>query len=276
MLVTGATSGFGLALAAELVERGAHVAICGRDAGRLAIALKHLKTRLPTHELENSAALWGAQTDVLQPDSLQQLFHEIETRWGGLDSLMHMVGRSSRGRALETTLDQFRASFELNFISAAACVQQAMPMLNRGMDANIVLMGSLASKAAGKFMGPYSAGKFPLAAFAQQLRRETNQGGPHVLLVCPGPIADAPGEAVQHCEEKAGNITRTGLPASAMAPGAGVRVKAIDPQWLARRILLAVERREKELVVPQKARILFALQQISARWGDWLLGKFER
>jgi hypothetical protein len=88
----------------------------------------------------------------------------------------------------------------------------------------------------------------------------------HVLLVCPGPIArDDAGE--RYAEQAAG------LSEEARRPGGGVKVGAIDPRRLCDRILKACERRELELVVPAKARLLFGLTQFSARLGDWLVRK---
>ena len=65
-----------------------------------------------------------------------------------------------------------------------------------------------------------------------------------------------------------------GVPAAAQTPGAGARTKAIDPDWLAGAILKACERRRPELIVPGSSRLLFALSQLSAGLGDWLLRRF--
>jgi hypothetical protein len=63
------------------------------------------------------------------------------------------------------------------------------------------------------------------------------------------------------------------LPESARKPGAGVKTSAIRPELLAAKILTACENRKPELIVPWKARILFTLQQLSPRLGDWLVRK---
>jgi short-subunit dehydrogenase len=93
---------------------------------------------------------------------------------------------------------------------------------------------------------------------------ELAQRGLHVLLVCPGPIARAESREYSAAELAA-------LSESARQPGAGVKVKQIDPDWLAGRILQACERRQPELIVPAKARILFVLAQLSPGLGDWLV-----
>jgi short-subunit dehydrogenase len=93
---------------------------------------------------------------------------------------------------------------------------------------------------------------------------ELGPEGLHVLLVCPGPIArkDDRLYPLAGLED---------VPERARAPGAGVRVGRIKPEWLAREILRACERRRPELVVPGRARLLFALAQLSPRLGDWLV-----
>ena len=57
----------------------------------------------------------------------------------------------------------------------------------------------------------------------------------------------------------------------ALIPGGGAKMRAINPHWLAAKILHACEKRRAELVVPKRARLLFAISQMSPRLGDWLL-----
>jgi short-subunit dehydrogenase len=150
---------------------------------------------------------------------------------------------------------------ELNFFATVSCTQAALAHLlaRRG---HVVNIGSLASKCAAPYMGGYAASKFAVAAFSQQLRLETASQGLHVLLVCPGPITrDQPRDYA------AGED----IPAAARKPAAGAKLKGIDPDWLAEKILQTCQRRRPELVVPGKARLLFALSQWSPSWGDWLL-----
>ena len=128
----------------------------------------------------------------------------------------------------------------------------------------MVLIGSLASKTAAPYLGAYPASKFPLAALAQQLRLERGAEGLHTLLVCPGPIARD--DAGRRYDAQAGSI-----PASARRPGGGAKVKAIDPAELASRILRGCEQKREEIVAPRKARLLFALAQLSPALGDRLL-----
>lgn len=85
-----------------------------------------------------------------------------------------------------------------------------------------------------------------------------------MLLVCPGPIARE--DSGSRYDKQSSD-----LPKSAKQPGAGVKLKGIPPALLAAKILRACQRRQPELVVPAKAKLLFAISQLSPAMGDWLL-----
>ncbi|PQO42963.1 SDR family NAD(P)-dependent oxidoreductase [Blastopirellula marina] len=258
-LVTGASRGLGLAIARQLVSQGATVILVARDQEALTAAAETLAT-LPGMAVPMAA-------DVTSDDDVKRLEQEVAARFGALDLLVNNVGISSRGKLLDTQLADFRRQWELNVISAIRCVQAFAPLLIR-RKGHIVNIGSLASKSAARFIGPYATTKFALAGFTQQLRLELQEEGVHVLLVCPGPIARD--DAGNRYDDQASD-----LPPEARKPGAGVKLKALDPDKLATSILQACERRQADLIVPWKARILFAVSQISPCWGDWLQAKFS-
>ena len=256
-LITGGSSGLGFALAAALVKRGARVAIVARDEVALDKAAAELAAA--------GGELLPIAADVTVAADYQRAAALIRERWGGLDLFCHSAGRSMRGNVLETSPEAFRELWELNFLAAVRGAQLFADAIcqNRG---HVVLIGSLASKVAPRYLGAYPASKFAVAALAQQLRLEIGPRGAHVLLVCPGPIAR--GDAAPRYAEGTPSV-----PASAQRPGGGANVRAIDPGQLADKILRACEKRRLELIVPNKAKLLFAISQISPRLGDWLLGK---
>ena len=111
--------------------------------------------------------------------------------------------------------------------------------------------------------------RFAIAAYSQQLRYELNPQGVHVLLVCPGPIARP--DTGQRYDAEASD-----LPESARQPGGGVKLRGIQPEELAARILRACERRLPELIVPAKARWLFAISQLWPSIGDRIIRGMNR
>jgi short-subunit dehydrogenase len=256
-VITGGSAGLGRALAAVLVERGARVALVARGQAALDDAAEQLQA------LGGQALPLAA--DVTDRDAVNRVAGEVQQQWGGVDLIAHCAGRSMRGNVLSTTVNDFRDLWEANFLSAIHLTQTFADSLaaNRG---HVVLIGSLASKVAPRYLGAYPMSKFAVAALAQQLRLECDDRGIHVLLVCPGPIARE-GDAARYAEHTAE------VPPKAYQPAGGAKVKRIDPHLLSERILKACERRRAELIVPKSARLLFALTQLSPRFGDWFLRK---
>jgi NAD(P)-dependent dehydrogenase (short-subunit alcohol dehydrogenase family) len=258
-LVTGGSAGFGLELAKTLAGRGANVLIAGRDPRRLEQAVE-------------SAAAKGTKissfaADVTQADQVQALVAAAIDELGRLDMLVNNVGRSTRGNAMDTSPDQFRELFEVNFLSVVRCTQAAAPHLIQARG-HLVNLGSLASKTVSSFLGAYPMSKFAVAAYSQQLRLELAPQGVHVLLVCPGPIARE--DAGTRYDEQAQD-----LPAAARQPGGGVKLRGIPPAWLAAKLLRACQRRRPELIVPSSARWLFAISQLWPTWGDWIVRRMQ-
>lgn len=257
ILITGGSAGLGFALAEAGARAGARVAIVARDPVKLQTALAKLQSIHP--------AAIALTADVTSQADVAHMMQQTLEQFGSLDMLINNVGVSMRGEALKTPPEEYARLFECNFLSVVRCTQAAAPHLiaSRG---HVVNIGSLAAKAAARFLGAYPASKFPLAAFSQQLRLELGPEGVHTLLVCPGPLRrdDAHERYRQQAEH---------LPPEAMKPGGGVKLKGIDPTSLARQIFLACERRQPELIVPWKAKWLFALSQLWPSWGDWLIRK---
>ncbi len=256
-IITGGSAGFGAELARALVQAQSRVVLVARDAERLQAMVASLQAA-PDRVLAVSA-------DVTRDADVARMVSEARQAFGRIDALFNNAGLSDRGDALTTPLARFQELWELNFLAALRCTQAAAGDL-RAARGHVVLIGSLASKSASRYLGAYPASKFPLAALAQQLRLEVDRQELHTLLVCPGPIRRADAGA-RYTGQTAG------LPAAARQPGGGVKLKGLDPQRLAARVLTACERRQAELILPARARLLFTLQQLAPRLGDWLIRK---
>lgn len=258
-MVTGASSGLGRAIAMALVRAGAKVVLVARNAERLEETAAQLRAV--------GGQVLAASADITLQGDVDRLMAATVERFGQLDLLVNNAGRSMRGEVLATTPEEFRELLELNFIALVRCTRAAAPHLLQAKG-HVVNIGSLAAKSASRFVGAYPASKHAVAAYSQQLRLELEPSGLHVLLVCPGPITRE--EIRQYVPDS------SALPESARRPGGGVRVKSIAPEYLAKRILQACERRQVELVIPAKARLLFVLSQLSPRLGDWLVRKMTK
>lgn len=255
-LVTGASSGLGLAIARTLASCGATVLMNARSASPLQTAVETLEATGG-----RAFALPGDVTLQLDVDNLAQLASE---QFGGIDFLCNCAGQSSRKAVLDTTPEDFQQAWDVNFLSIVRMTRAFAPQLTE-RHGHLVNIGSLSSKLATPFYGGYPASKFAVAAYSQQLRLELGDQGLHVLLVCPGPIArdnSLPRYAAD-----------TNVPEAALKPGGGANLKALDPIRLAEKILAACESRQPELVLPGKVRLLLAIGALSPKLGDWLLKK---
>jgi short-subunit dehydrogenase len=255
-LVTGATSGLGLAITRQMLAAGMNVALVARDETRLRATIESLSV-----PAERALAI---ATDITQSADVERMTSLVQSQWGRLDMLVNCAGRSSRGKIEDTTPEQFQDLWELNFLAAVRCTRAFLPLLlaSRG---HVVQIGSLASKTTSKYLGAYPASKFALAAYSQQLRLELGDRGLHVLLVCPGPIAR---------EDAGSRYAAEHLPEDARKPGGGAKLKGLDPEDLAKQILRACERRDPELIIPAKVRLLLAIGAIWPRLGDWILNRW--
>lgn len=256
VMITGASSGLGLHLARAWAEQGAKLVMVARDAARLqeaaqSINVEGLQVNLISCDITNDADVAKMMQDLFFPR---------------LDVLVNCAGASARGTIAETKLADFDRNWELNVLALVRCTQAALPLLTESRG-HIVNIGSLSGKLGARYVGPYSATKHAVTGLSQQLRLELEPAGVHVLHVCPGPI---------RCEDSSPRYaaaTMEKLPDAAHKPGAGAKIRGLDPAWLARKIVHATEKRQRELVVPWKANLLITLGTISTRLGDWLLKK---
>ncbi|HTU24193.1 MAG TPA: SDR family NAD(P)-dependent oxidoreductase [Pirellulales bacterium] len=257
-LVSGGSSGLGRAIAVELARCGARVAIAARNAGPIDATVAELRAA--------GCEAVGIAADVTQAADVERLVAETIARFGRLDVLVNAVGRSARGTLLATRPEEIAALVDVNLLAAARVTQAAAPDLLAARG-HVINIGSLASKLPGRYMGGYSAAKFALCGYTEQLRAELAAEGLKVLLACPGPIArDEPRQYA---------ASDPALPAGAEQPGGGVRLAGMAADDVARRILRAAEQDRPELVLPAKARAVLIAAAISPRLGGWLLRKFS-
>lgn len=251
VVITGGTAGIGKTLALASQQTGAQTVVIARSI-----------EGLQALETQSEGAITGIRGDVTDDASMKDAVGQIINKFGRIDVWVNNVGKSCRGEARSTSVEDFRDFIDFNFLTAVRCTNAVLGHL---VDSNgsLVNIGSLASKTGGFYMGPYPASKFPLAGYSHQLRLELEEDGVHVLLVCPGPVT----------RKDSGNRydVDSSLPESATLPAGGVKIGRLCPNKLADQIIRAVEKRQKELILPKSARWLFALTQISPRLGDWII-----
>ncbi|MCE3550865.1 SDR family oxidoreductase [Pseudonocardia sp. RS11V-5] len=117
-LVTGGTAGLGFGIAEVLVREGAHVAVCGRDSGRLADAAERL-----------GGDVLAVCADVTRAEDIEALVAAAGERWGRLDGLVSNAGVHTSGTFVDTSDEEWQADFELKLLAAVRLVRTALPLL---------------------------------------------------------------------------------------------------------------------------------------------------
>ena len=182
---------------------------------------------------------------------------------GWLNVRVQEVGRIRPRSFIGDHSSGFReADGNINFLSVVRCTRAAAPHLIRSRG-HLVNIGSLSGKSASRYVGAYSATKFALAAYTQQLRLDLRSQGVHVMLVSPGPMG---------CEDAGRRYAdqMSGLPASAVKPVTGAKIPLTRPEKLSAAILQACRRRQPELIYPGWVRVFIALIHLFPSLGDWL------
>ncbi len=277
--VGGGSAGLGLVLARHLVRHGANVAIVGRDQARLAAAVEDLKAfanqcgttgKIVSFSVDLASSLPSVEDNsvVEEPDALRDYRQWLA--WLStvqLDLAIAAAGKSDRGYLCQLNLADLRSIFEANVSTSFTFSQHCMESLSRGKG-TLVHISSLAGIVAAPGMGAYSIAKHGVVALSRQLRLELAPKGVQVLLVCPGPVTSS-----EHLGRYDDLIKKRELPPELSKPAGGNKVRSIDADLLAEKVLVAVEAGAKELVIPGKVRWLAALGMLFPQFADYMLRK---
>ena len=174
-LVTGGTSGIGLAIARTLAEAGARVAITGRDATRLADAARAIGA-LPIH------------ADVTREADVQRTYRELFHAFGHLDVLVNNAGVGTFRSLADTDLAAFQAVFATNVTGAMLMAREAARhfiVRKRGNIVNIASTASLRGTANGT---AYYGSKFALRGMTECWRAELRPYNVRVILINPSEV----------------------------------------------------------------------------------------
>jgi NAD(P)-dependent dehydrogenase (short-subunit alcohol dehydrogenase family) len=172
-LITGASSGFGRAIADAAMERGDAVVATARRTEALS-------------DLEGVERAWVASLDVTDPGQREAVIAESLERFGRIDVLVNNAGRTQVGAVEETTDEELRALFDLHFFAPAALTRAVLPHMRRQGGGAIVQMSSVGGQITAPGFGAYCATKFALEGLTQALRDEVAGFGIHTLIVEPG------------------------------------------------------------------------------------------
>jgi len=178
-LITGGSSGIGLAAARQFVQEGAYVFITGRREAELAEAARSIAKNVTT-----------VQGDVANLGDLDRLFAQIEREKGILDVVFANVGIVKYARLGEVTEADYDTVFNINVKGLLFTVQKALPLMPDG--ASIVLNASIVASKGLPTNSVYAATKAAVRSFARTWTTDLKERRIRVNAVSPGPI-ETPG-----------------------------------------------------------------------------------
>ena len=226
VIITGASSGIGKALAVEFASRGAKLVLGARRTDRL----EELEKGLPGTEI------LSVKTDVSVEEDCRSLIKQAVSRFGRIDVLINNAGISMRANFEEMDLEVMHRVMDVNFYGTVYCTKFALPYLLQSKG-SLVGVISIAGHVGLPGRTAYSASKFAVRGFLDTIRIENLKKGLHVLVAAPGFTAS--------------EVRKSALTASGEAQGETPRneEKMMSAEECALHIANAVKKRKRQLIL---------------------------
>lgn len=182
VLITGTSSGIGLAAAVAAARAGWTTIATMRDTGKAEALLKAAA--------ENGVAdrIQVKRLDVVDPESVAACLSEVITEHGRLDALINNAGAAQVGTIEQGSLDDVRAAMEVNFFGVVAATRAALPHL-RASQGRVITVTSVGGIVGQPFNEAYCAAKFAVEGFMESLAPVAATVGVDVTVVEPGAVA---------------------------------------------------------------------------------------
>ncbi|HET6557393.1 MAG TPA: SDR family oxidoreductase [Prolixibacteraceae bacterium] len=226
VVITGASSGIGKALAKEFAALGSRLSL----AARRTELLEELRAQLPGTEILITP------TDVSNENDCRNLMEQTIKRYGQIDVLINNAGISMRALFEEVDLKVIRQLMDVNFYGTVYCTKYALPSLLK-TKGSLVGVISIAGYVGLPGRTGYSASKFAMRGFLDTVRIENLKKGLHVLVAAPGFTAS--------------EVRQAALTSDGSQQGETPRdeSKMMSSEECARHIVRAVVKRKRELIL---------------------------
>jgi short-subunit dehydrogenase len=245
VLITGAGSGIGRALAVEAAKRGMVVALCGRREEALKV------TRAL---LDQGSQHLVIPADITNPLDRRRIVAVINDQWKALDVLINNAGVVEGGAIEKFDDDAINRTFLTNVIAPIALTRDFMPLLLAARPSRVVNIGSVFGDIAYPLFSGYSASKFALRGFSNALRREWKRTGIGVTYAAP-------------------RATRTDAAVAFDELIAQAKMSVDAPAKVARQIWQSVASGRDSIYAPAPERIYVLIQRVFPQIIDWALSR---
>jgi NAD(P)-dependent dehydrogenase (short-subunit alcohol dehydrogenase family) len=249
VVLTGASSGIGLATARALADRGAKLVLVSRNAA----ALQNLARDC---EIQGARAI-AVAADVGRFEDMEQVAERAIQEFGGFDTWINNAGVAIFGTVEQIPLEDHRRLFDTNYFGVLhGCLVATKHLRERG--GKIINMGSVLSDRADILQGPYSASKHAVKGLTDALRMELEEAGVPILVTLIKPSAiDTP--YMEHA--------RSYLD----APGTKNPPPSYDPELVARAVVFACENDRRDIVIGFGGWALSVMGALAPRLTDYAM-----
>lgn len=242
VVITGASSGIGRALAYEFAGRGSNIVIGARQVAKLEEVAAEIK--------QTGGAVAFCEVDVSKESDCEKLINTAVSAFGGIDILICNAGISMRALFDEVDLNVLRQLMDVNFWGTVYCTKYALPYLQKNKG-TVVGVSSVAGLHGLPGRTGYSASKYAMTGFLETVRIENLKKGLHVMVACPGFTSS--------------NVRFAALTADGSHQGETPRKeeKMMSAEEVAKRIAKGISRRKKLLLMEFEGRATHFLKKFS-------------
>jgi short-subunit dehydrogenase len=245
IVLTGASTGIGEALAIQLARRGARLVLAARSAEQLEKVVARCQ--------QAGGQAFAVPTDVVEQDACKNLIEHAVEKLGGIDTVINNAGISMWARFDEVNdLSIFEKLMRVNYLGAVYCTHYALPHLkkSRGL---LVAISSLTGKTGVPTRTGYAASKHAMQGFFDSLRIELIGTGVDVSVISPGLVAT---DIRSHAYRPDGQQRQENPRSETVGENMSV-------EECVRLILEAMERRRRELVMTRVGKVGLWLKLIA-------------
>ncbi len=249
VVVTGASSGIGEAIAREFARNGSKVVIAARSGEKLEVLAAELSSK--NHDV------LSVVTDVSIESDCMKLIDKTVERFGGIDILVNNAGISMRASFTDVDLKVLHRLMDVNFWGTVHCTKYALPYLLESKG-SLVGVSSVAGFHGLPGRTGYSASKFAIHGFLETIRIENLRKGLHVMIIAPGFTAT--------------DIRRHALVADGTEQGESPldEKKLMSPEYVAQWVLKGIRKKKRNKLLTWDGRLTALFQRIVPGFVDWV------